>query len=72
MLGLSIIISLITAALVYFALNGLLVQPMMRITRNMLRFSQNPEDASRIIVPVRGAMTRSAPPSASSRTCKTS
>ena len=24
---------------------------MMRITRNMLRFSQNPEDASRIIVP---------------------
>ena len=50
-LGLSIIISIITAALVYFALNGLLVQPMMRITRNMLRFSQNPEDASRIIVP---------------------
>ena len=50
-LGLSVIISVITAALVYFALNGLLVQPMMRITRNMLRFSQNPEDASRIIVP---------------------
>jgi len=50
-MGLSVIISVITAALVYFALNGLLVQPMMRITRNMLRFSQNPEDASRIIVP---------------------
>jgi len=50
-LGLSVIISMITAALVYFALNGLLVQPMMRITRNMLRFSENPEDASRIIVP---------------------
>jgi signal transduction histidine kinase len=50
-LGLSIIISIITAALVYFALNGLLVQPMTRITRNMLRFSQNPEDASRIIIP---------------------
>jgi len=50
-LGLSVIISVITAALVYFALNGLLVQPMMRIARNMLRFSQNPEDASRIIVP---------------------
>jgi signal transduction histidine kinase len=50
-LGLSVIISVITAALVYFALNGLLVQPMTRITRNMLRFSQNPEDASRIIVP---------------------
>ena len=50
-LGLSVIISMITAALVYFALNGLLVQPMMRIARNMLRFSQKPEDASRIIVP---------------------
>jgi signal transduction histidine kinase len=52
-LGLSVIISVITAALVYFALNRLLVQPMMRITRNMLRFSENPEDASRIIAPSR-------------------
>lgn len=50
-LALSIIISLITAALVYFALNRLLVQPMRRITRNMLYFSQNPEDASRVITP---------------------
>jgi signal transduction histidine kinase len=50
-LGLSVIISIITAALVYFALNGLLVQPMMRITHNMLNFSERPEDASRIIVP---------------------
>jgi len=52
-LGLSIIISVITGALVYFALNNMLVQPMMRITRNILRFSQHPEDASRIIVPSR-------------------
>jgi signal transduction histidine kinase len=50
-LGLSIIISVITAALVYFALNNMLVAPMTRITRNILSFSQNPEDASRIIVP---------------------
>lgn len=50
-LGLSIIISIITAALVYFALNSLFVQPMMRITRNILRFSERPEDASRIITP---------------------
>jgi len=50
-LGLSIIISIITAALVYLALNAMLVRPMMRLTRNILRFSQNPEDASRIIVP---------------------
>lgn len=48
-LGLSIIISMITAALVYMALNMLLVRPMMRIAGNMLRFSQNPEDKSRII-----------------------
>jgi signal transduction histidine kinase len=52
-LGLSIIISVITAALVYFALNNMFVQPMTRITRNILSFSQNPEDASRIIVPSR-------------------
>jgi signal transduction histidine kinase len=50
-LGLSVVISLITAALVYLALSNLLVRPMMRITRNMVQFSQNPEDASRIIVP---------------------
>lgn len=50
-LGLSIIISLITAALVYLALSGLLVKPMMRITRNMVHFGQDPEDKSRIIVP---------------------
>lgn len=50
-LGLSIIISLITAALVYVTLSRLLVQPMMRITRSMVHFSQNPEDPSRIIAP---------------------
>ncbi|MGE3708868.1 MAG: sensor histidine kinase, partial [Hyphomicrobiaceae bacterium] len=50
-LGLSIIISMIAAALVYFSLNRLLVQPMMRITRHMLRFSREPENASLIIEP---------------------
>ncbi len=48
---LSIIISIITAALVYFALSSLLVRPMMRLSQNMIHFSENPEDASRIIVP---------------------
>jgi signal transduction histidine kinase len=48
---LSLIISLITAALVYLALNGLLVRPMMRITRNMVLYRENPEDTSRIMVP---------------------
>ncbi len=50
-LGLSVIISILTAALVYMALNKLLVQPMMRIADNMLHFSENPEDKSRIIQP---------------------
>ncbi|MBS0242292.1 MAG: HAMP domain-containing histidine kinase [Proteobacteria bacterium] len=50
-LGLSVIISMITAALVYMALNSLLVRPMMRIAKNMVRFAENPEDRSRIIEP---------------------
>lgn len=48
---LSIIISLLTAAIVYFAISWLLVRPMMRISRNMLHFGENPEDTSRIITP---------------------
>lgn len=47
----SVIISAVTAAFVYLALNSLLVRPMRRITRSMLRFSENPEDPERIIVP---------------------
>jgi len=50
-LVLSIIISMITAALVYLALNWLLVRPMMNITRSIVRFSENPEDINRIIEP---------------------
>ncbi len=48
---LSIIISVITAALVYFALSTLLVRPMLRLASNMQSFSERPEDASRIISP---------------------
>lgn len=50
-MGLSIIISIVAAAMVYVALSAMFVRPMMRITHNMLAFSENPEDASRIIVP---------------------
>lgn len=50
-LWLSIIISMITAALVYFALTVMLVRPMMRIASNMQRFSERPEDQSRIMMP---------------------
>jgi signal transduction histidine kinase len=48
---LSIILSLISAALVYLSLRWLLVRPMRRITASMAAFSQDPEDASRVIVP---------------------
>jgi signal transduction histidine kinase len=51
---LSIILSLMAAALVYLSLQWLLVRPMRRITASMASFSQDPEDASRVIVP-RGA-----------------
>lgn len=50
-LGLSVIISVIAAALVYFALIRVLVQPMMRLSRNMTHFSSRPEDGDRVIVP---------------------
>jgi signal transduction histidine kinase len=48
---LSLLISFMTAALVYFALYRLVVKPMMRLSRNMQAFSQNPEDTQRIIQP---------------------
>jgi len=50
-LGLSILISIITAALVFLALDWLLVKPMTKLTRNMVRFAEQPEDPSRIIAP---------------------
>ncbi len=50
-LGLSIIISIFTAALVYIALNRLLVAPIGNLTENMMHFSENPEDPDRRISP---------------------
>ncbi len=50
-LGLSIVISIITAALVYLALNAFLVRPMTNLTHNMVNFAENPEDRTRIIDP---------------------
>lgn len=50
-LGLSILISLFTAALVYLALNRLLVRPIGQLTENMMHFSENPEDPDRKIQP---------------------
>lgn len=48
---LSLIISVFTATLVYLALNALLVRPMTRITRNMVYYSEDPEDVQRVIKP---------------------
>ncbi len=46
---LSLVISGITAMLVYFALHYLLVRPMWRITGNMVAFRADPENPTRII-----------------------
>lgn len=48
---LSIFLSLLVAGMIFAALNWVLVQPMRRLTRNMVAFGQNPEDFSRIIKP---------------------
>ncbi len=46
-LGLSIVISLITAALDYFSLQWMMVLPMRRITQSMTAFRDDPEDVAR-------------------------
>jgi len=46
---LSLVISAITAALVYFALHYLFVRPLRRITANMISFRDDPEDQARIL-----------------------
>jgi signal transduction histidine kinase len=48
-LELSIVLSLITAALVYLSLQWLLVRPMRRVTASMMAFREDPEDAARMI-----------------------
>lgn len=50
-LWLSVLLSLLTAAVVYFALSRLFVRPLTRLTSNMLRFSEDPEDPARIMPP---------------------
>jgi signal transduction histidine kinase len=52
-LELSIVLSLITATLVYLSLQWLLVRPMRRITASMMSFREDPEDAARMIAATR-------------------
>jgi signal transduction histidine kinase len=47
LLALSIVISLITAALVYLTLQWWMVAPIRRMTQSMIAFRNNPEDLSR-------------------------
>ncbi|HEY3147430.1 MAG TPA: HAMP domain-containing sensor histidine kinase [Dongiaceae bacterium] len=46
-LGLSIVISLVTAAMIFGALQWLLIRPMRNLTERMMDFRANPEDMSR-------------------------
>ncbi len=48
---LSLAVALATAALVYFVINQFLVKPIRRLSRNIVAYSENPEDTSRIIAP---------------------
>jgi len=50
-LQLSIVISLLTAGLVYFTLLWLMVRPLRRITLSMVRFREDPEDDTRQFPP---------------------
>ena len=51
LLLISLLISGITAMLVYLTLHYLFVRPMRRVTANMMAFRADPENADRIIVP---------------------
>lgn len=50
-LTLSVFLAFLLAALLFFALNRLLVRPVQRLSGNMQAFALNPEDRSRIIEP---------------------
>jgi signal transduction histidine kinase len=47
----SLVIAMLTAALVYLALHFLFVRPMRRLTASLVGFHENPESSARIIVP---------------------
>ncbi|MGC2857020.1 sensor histidine kinase [Novispirillum sp. DQ9] len=52
-LVLSLIISLVTAALVYLSLHVLLVRPLRRLSASMQAFAEAPEDPARVLRPSR-------------------
>jgi signal transduction histidine kinase len=48
---LSVLISLITASLVFFSISRMLIRPIHRVTENMKAFAKDPENPGNIIVP---------------------
>lgn len=50
-LWVSLLVSFVTAFLVYLALYGIIVRPMIRMTAAMARFRERPQDAARILAP---------------------
>ncbi|WP_428516109.1 sensor histidine kinase [Roseovarius sp.] len=50
-LFLSAMISVVTAALLYFAVRAFLVRPIASVARHMTRYAEAPEDANRVITP---------------------
>ena len=51
LLVVSLLIAVLTAALVYLALHFLFVRPMRRLTAGLIAFHEDPESSARIIVP---------------------
>ena len=51
LLGVSLLLAVLTASLVYLALQFLFVRPMRRLTASLVGFHENPESVARIIVP---------------------
>ncbi|ACM25336.1 HAMP domain-containing histidine kinase [Agrobacterium sp. SHOUNA12C] len=50
----SILISLFTATLIFFAINRMMIGPIRRLTDSMQAYSDDPEDPSRVLVPDEG------------------
>lgn len=53
MFGISLLISLVTACLIYVSINRMMISPIRRLTHSMQRFSDRPEDPERIFQPGR-------------------
>jgi signal transduction histidine kinase len=52
-LGLSLVISFLTAMLVFLSLQWLIVRPLRRVTENMMAFRDAPEDPASLVTPSR-------------------